>query len=58
MSSLDASKEVATARTLIWVFARTYRLEDGRFVNKVGEEASERTLQIVTEAQALLADAA
>lgn len=58
MSSLDASKDLATARTVIWVFARTYRMQDGRFVNKVGEEASSRTLEIVTEAQALLADAA
>ena len=58
MSSLDASQELATARTIIWVFARTYRLQDGSFVNKVGEEASSRTLEIVTEAQALLAEAA
>jgi len=57
MSSLDASKDYATARTILWLFARTYRLEDGRFLNKVGEEASTRTLEIVTEAQAVLADA-
>lgn len=58
MSSLATPQDLATARTIIWVFARTYRLEDGRFVNKVGEEASGRTLEIVSEAQALLADAA
>lgn len=46
-----------TARTLIWVFARHYRLEAGRFVNKVGEEAPQRTLDIIAEAQAVLADA-
>ncbi|HEY7821677.1 MAG TPA: hypothetical protein VIG24_02530 [Acidimicrobiia bacterium] len=57
MSSLVTPQDLATARTLIWVFARTYRLEDGRFVNKVGEKASDRTLQIVSDAQALLAGA-
>lgn len=58
MSSLATPQDLATARTIIWVFARTYRLDAGRFVNKVGQEASSRTLQIVSEAQALLADAA
>lgn len=47
-----------TARTLIWVFARQYRLEAGRFVNKVGREAPKRTLDLIAEAQAVLADAA
>ena len=46
-----------TATDIIWMFAKTYRLEDGRFVNKVGEEAPQRTLDLVAEAQALLADA-
>ena len=46
-----------TATDILWMFAKTYRLEDGRFVNKVGEEASQRTLDFVAEAQAFLADA-
>ncbi|HEY7821530.1 MAG TPA: hypothetical protein VIG24_01790 [Acidimicrobiia bacterium] len=44
-----------TAHDIIWMFERTYRLEAGRFVNKVGEEASQRTLDLVAEAQAALA---
>ena len=45
----------AHARTLLWVFARTYRLEQGRFVNKIGVEAPQRTLDLIAEAQAALA---
>lgn len=44
-----------TARDLIWLFERTYRLEGSRFVNKVGVEASQRTLDLVAQAQAVLA---
>lgn len=46
-----------TAADILWLFAKTYRLEHGRFVNKVGQEAQQRTLDLVAEAQALLADA-
>ena len=53
MNSL--AMDAATARTLLWVFARTYRIEDGRFVNKVGQEAPQRTLDLVAQAQAVLA---
>ena len=46
-----------TARDLIWLFERTYEFADGRFVNKVGREAPQRTIDLVAEAQAVLADA-
>lgn len=45
----------ATAANILWIFERTYRLTDRRFINKVGEEASQRTIDIVCEAQAVLA---
>jgi hypothetical protein len=44
----------ATARILLWVFTRTYRLHEGRFINKVGEEAPQRTIDLIAEAQAVL----
>ena len=43
------------AHDLLWIFARTYRLEGGRFVNKLGEEASSQTLNLVADAQQVLA---
>ena len=49
----------ATARLLIRAFAHQYRMTDaGDFVNKIGEAAPSRTLELVWEAQAVLADAA
>jgi hypothetical protein len=45
-----------TAADIIWMFERTYRLTNGRFLNKRGEESSQRTLDLVSEAQAILAD--
>jgi hypothetical protein len=60
MSSLwqDSQMSEATARLLINVFARTYHLNAaGDFVNKVGEPAPQRSIDLVLEAQATLADA-
>jgi len=49
----------ATARLLIHVFARTYRMNtSGEFVNKVGTPAPQKSIDLVLEAQAVLADAA
>ena len=45
-----------TAADILWMFERTYRLTNRRFLNKVNEEASQRTLDLVCEAQAILAD--
>jgi len=45
-----------TAADILWMFERTYRLTERRFLNKVGEEAPQRTLDLVCEAQAILAD--
>lgn len=45
-----------TAVDILWMFERTYRLTDRRFTNKIGEEASQRTLDLVCEAQAVLAE--
>ena len=48
--------DVKDAEDLIWVFSSTYRLDDqGRFVNKVGQEAPQRSIDLVAQAQALLA---
>jgi len=48
----------ATARLLIEMFHRTYRVNTvGEFVNKIGEPASDRTIDLVLEAQAVLSDA-
>jgi hypothetical protein len=48
----------ATARLLIQVFARTYRMDAaGEFVNKIGEPAPNRTIDLVLEAHGVLADA-
>lgn len=52
MSSLAMHE--STARTVIWMFSMTYWLEDGKFVNKVGREAPQRTIDLVAEAQAVL----
>lgn len=45
-----------TAADILWMFERTYRLTDRRFINKIGEESSQRTLDLVCEAQAVLAE--
>jgi len=61
MSSIDANAGMseATARLLIRMFARTYRVNTaGEFVNKIGEPAPGRSIDLVLEAQAVLADAA
>jgi hypothetical protein len=48
----------ATARLLIRAFAHTYRINTaGEFVNKIGEPAPGRSIDLVLEAQAVLADA-
>ena len=60
MSSLEHSSQMseATARLLIHVFARTYRMTtSGEFVNKLGDPAPDRTIELVLEAQGVLADA-
>ena len=49
-------RDIRHARTLIAVFERSYRLEQGRFVNKIGVEASQRTIDLVSDAQLYLAD--
>jgi len=59
MSSLDHSSAMseATARLLIRAFAHTYRVDTyGEFVNKIGEPAPSRSIDLVLEAQAVLAD--
>lgn len=56
MSSLVNYRDAGHARTLLWLFALTYTLDGGRFVNKIGQEAPQRTLDLVAGAQAMLAD--
>ena len=56
MTSLD--QDVANpedAAQILWMFAKTYRLEDGRFVNKVGREAPQASINLAFQAQTLLA---
>ena len=58
--SLDHRSQMseATARLLIRAFAHTYRINTaGEFVNKIGEPAPGRSIDLVLEAQAVLADA-
>lgn len=60
MGSVDSPSQMseATARLLIHVFARTYRMNTaGEFVNKIGEPAPQRSIDLVLEAQGVLADA-
>ena len=60
MSSLDQTSAMsqATARLLIRAFAHTYRIDTaGEFVNKIGEPAPTRSIDLVLVAQAVLADA-
>jgi len=60
MSSLDEQSQmsVATARLLIRAFAHTYSVNAaGEFVNKIGEPAPTRSIDLVVEAQGVLADA-
>jgi hypothetical protein len=59
--SLDNASQMSrnTATVLLQMFEREYRLDDrGEFVNKVGRPAPQKTLNLVTEAQAVLADVA
>lgn len=60
MSSLWQHSQMseATARLLIEMFHRTYRVNTvGEFVNKIGEPAPQKSIDLVLEAQAVLADA-
>ena len=60
MSSLWQQSQMseATARLLIRAFAHTYRINTaGEFVNKVGQHAPGRSIDLVLEAQGVLADA-
>ena len=60
MSSLWQQSQMseATARILIRAFAHTYRINAaGEFVNKVGKPAPQRSIDLVLEAQGVLADA-
>jgi len=51
--SLPMSTETASA--VLHVFHRTYTAANGTFVNKVGREADQRTIDLVAQAQAVLA---
>jgi hypothetical protein len=60
MSSLDQPVVMAeaTAQAVIEAFSRTYQINTaGDFVNKLGEPAPDRSIDLVLEAQAVLADA-
>jgi hypothetical protein len=47
-----------TATVILQMFHRQYQLNDaGDFVNKVGRPAPQKTLDLVFEAQGVLADA-
>ena len=53
--SVDESSAMsqATARLLIRAFAYTYKVDtSGEFVNKIGERAEDRSIDLVLEAQA------
>jgi hypothetical protein len=48
----------ATATAIVEVFTRTYRIDtSGEFVNKIGEPAPVRSVDLMLEATAVLADA-
>lgn len=57
MSSIDARPEMTpeTAQHVLDAFAHTYRLSGSRLLDRHGNLPSERTLQLVVEAQAVLA---
>ena len=57
MGSIDARPQMTpeTAQLVLDTFARTYRLSESRLVDKVGNVASDYTLGLVLEAQAVLA---
>jgi hypothetical protein len=56
MNSLDHNvADRHDAEQIVWMFARTYRLEHGRFVNKVGREAPQVSVDLAARAQAVLA---
>jgi hypothetical protein len=52
---MSLSMTPATAHAVLEVFHRTYTAADGTFVNKVGREADQRTIDLVAQAQAVLA---
>lgn len=56
MTSLDQNvADRHDAEQIVWMFARTYRLERGKFVNKVGREAPQVSVDLAARAQAVLA---
>jgi len=60
MSSLwhESTMTQATATAIVEVFTRTYRIDTaGEFINKIGEPAPGRSIDLMLEATALLADA-
>ncbi len=61
MASLGQTSQmsVTTATLILQMFDRQYRLDEhGEFVNRIGQRAEQKTLDLVWEAQAVLADAA
>ena len=60
MSSLWRASTMtqATATAIVEVFTRTYRIDtSGEFINKIGEPAPVRSIDLMLEATAVLADA-
>ena len=57
MSSIDASQQMTpeTAQHVLDAFAHTYRLTGSRLVDRHGNVPSGRTLELVVQAQAVLA---
>jgi hypothetical protein len=54
-SLVESVSDRHEAEQIVWMFARTYRLEHGRFVNKVGREAPQVSVDLAARAQAVLA---
>jgi len=54
--SLDATQGMTevTAKAVLFITSVAYRLEDGRLVDKGGREASDYTVRIIANAQAVL----
>ena len=57
MSSIDARPEMTpeTAQHVLDAFTHTYRLTGSRLVDRHGNVPPDRTLQLVVQAQAVLA---
>ena len=57
MSSIDASQQMTpqTAQHVLDAFAHTFRLTGSRLIDRHGNVPSDRTLQLVVQAQAVLA---